>query len=280
MLDLRQSPKYAKYMEGIGWRVEKINGVFAYIRKIPIVGNVIKIQRPEKIEKNKVRNLVQKYRPFQIFIEPINQDQVSSVKRLGFKASKSYFVPSKTIHIDLTKSENLLLKEMHYKTRYNIKKINHQLLTINYSSDIKSFADFWQKCALKQRGMFLSQKNEIIKIFDAFAKNAQIVFVQKRIDKEILAGILLLHSNKTSYYMYAAASDEGKKHFAPTIAAWEAIRLSKKTGSKVFDFEGIYDERFPLKSWLGFTRFKKSFGGHEVEYPGAFVKTSLPFLNL
>ena len=76
--------------------------------------------------------------------------------------------------------------------------------------------------------------------------------------------------------MYAAASDAGKKLFAPTLCAWEAIKLSKKHGSKIFDFEGIYDERFPLKSWHGFTRFKKSFGGREIEYPGAFVKYRIP----
>jgi len=54
-------------------------------------------------------------------------------------------------------------------------------------------------------------------------------------------------------------------------------KLAKKMGCKIFDFEGIYDDRFPLKSWLGFSRFKKSFGGLEVEYPGAYSKFLLPF---
>lgn len=50
---------------------------------------------------------------------------------------------------------------------------------------------------------------------------------------------------------------------------------AKKRGCKIFDFEGIYDERFPNKSWLGFTHFKKSFGGYEVSYPGTYTKTRL-----
>jgi lipid II:glycine glycyltransferase (peptidoglycan interpeptide bridge formation enzyme) len=76
--------------------------------------------------------------------------------------------------------------------------------------------------------------------------------------------------------MYAASSKKGKKLYAPTLNTWEAIRLSKKKGSSIYDFEGIYDSRFPLKTWRGFTRFKKSFGGKEIKYPGAFVKHRLP----
>jgi lipid II:glycine glycyltransferase (peptidoglycan interpeptide bridge formation enzyme) len=73
--------------------------------------------------------------------------------------------------------------------------------------------------------------------------------------------------------MYAASSLEGKKYFAPTLVAWNAIMSSKKEGKKIFDFEGIYDERFPLNSWKGFSRFKNGFGGNVVSYPGCLSKT-------
>ncbi len=57
----------------------------------------------------------------------------------------------------------------------------------------------------------------------------------------------------------------------------DAILLAKKSGCKVFDFDGIYDERFPIKTWLGFTKFKKGFGGKEIEYPGCYISRALPF---
>ena len=43
------------------------------------------------------------------------------------------------------------------------------------------------------------------------------------------------------------------------------------------DLEGVYDERFPNKKWLGFTHFKKCFGGKEKEYPGTYTRTRFPF---
>lgn len=295
MLDLRQTSEYAKYLEKIDWKVEKLKSGYAYIKKVPFIGNLIKIQRPQTLNYNKIRNLITEYKPFQIIIEPKNQYQVSSIKYHGFKQSRSYFLPSKTIYIDLTKSEKQLLKEMHHKTRYNIGLGKRSKVKVESSKDILVFADFWNKCALKQRGMFINQKKEMTELYKAFSKNAYIIMVfchpefisgsknkespkQVRDDKLILlAGVLVICTKEIAYYMFAASTYEGKKLFAPTLAAWEAIKLAKKMKCRIFDFEGIYDDRFPLKSWLGFTRFKKSFGGKEIEYPGTYTKFLLPF---
>jgi lipid II:glycine glycyltransferase (peptidoglycan interpeptide bridge formation enzyme) len=271
-------------MSSLGWDTEAIDSThvyqsthrpsYAYIRKIPILGNVIKIQRAERINLQVITALIAKFKPFQIIIEPKYLKHCQLLTEHGFRLSKSYFVPSKTIQIDLTKSESLLLSEMHQKTRYNIKS-HFPYLTSHISKDILSFANFWQECALKQRGMFLSQKKEIIEIYNAFGKDAYIVLVKN--GREIMSGILLICTKDIAYYMYAASTSSGKKQYAPTINVWEAMKLAKKLKRKVFDFEGIYDERFPLNSWQGFTRFKKSFGKSEVKYPGTYIKTMLPF---
>ncbi len=276
MLDLRQTSNYSRYMSSLGWNVEKINNIYAYIRKIPMLGNIIKIQRPKKINYQSIVLLKAKYNPFQIIVEPRYTKHISLLTDHGFRLGKSYFVPSKTIQIDLTKSEKQLLSLMHQKTRYNIKRTSkNPSFKIQISNDIQEYAEFWQGCALKQRGMFLSQKKEIIEIYNAFGKDAHIILIQK--GKNILSGILLICTKDIAYYMYAASTIEGKKLFAPTLNAWEVIKFAKKLKCKVFDFEGIYDERFPLKSWQGFTRFKQSFGGREIDYPGTYTKFLLPF---
>ncbi len=278
MPDLRQTPEYTKYMERIGWTVERKKGVNYFIKKFPLIGSFIKIQRPEVLGEKEIKlikRLSEKYRAFQIIIEPKYTNHRSLITNHGFRQSRNAFVPSKTIHIDLSKTEKQLLSEMHYKTRYNIKKAIRNRLQVTSSNNISTFANFWQECARKQRGMFLSQKKEITDIYKAFGKKAVLIFVLH--SNELIAGILLLHTDKISYYMYAASSNLGKELFAPTLCAWEAIKVSKKHGSKIFDFEGIYDERFPLKSWKGFTRFKASFGGREIEYPGAFLKLRFPY---
>jgi lipid II:glycine glycyltransferase (peptidoglycan interpeptide bridge formation enzyme) len=83
--------------------------------------------------------------------------------------------------------------------------------------------------------------------------------------------------SKIAYYWQAFTNSEGRTSLSQYSLLYHGILWAKKQGSRVFDFEGIYDPRFPNKSWQGFTHFKKSFGGYEVEYLGTFVKNRLPF---
>jgi len=276
-MDLRQTPQYAEYIKQLGWNVEKIENVNVFIRKIPIIGSVVKLQRPEKLSKNMIKrlnDLGKQYRAFQITIEPLTIKHQSLIVAHGYKLSKSPSLCTKTVHVDLTKSENNILSKMHHKTRYNIKVAKKRGVIVSASKDIERFAEFWQKQAFSQRRMFLPMKHEINAIYTSFGKDAHILFATK--DKALLSAILLILTKDIAYYMYATSTREGKRLFAPTLVAWESIRLAKKLGCKLYDFEGIYDERFPLPSWKGFSRFKKSFYREFVDYPGSFVKYQIP----
>jgi lipid II:glycine glycyltransferase (peptidoglycan interpeptide bridge formation enzyme) len=303
MQDLRQSPNHAKFLKSMGWIVETKNGVNYFIKKFPIVGSFIKIQRPKEIDFEYIQRLKKEHRAFQIIIEPSlsssdsprfrpfgqysartgpteDHTAISVPKNNhdlfythGFKECKSPFLPSKTIFIDLTKSEKTLLKEMHQKTRYNIKIAKRNKVEILKSKDIEMFINFWHICHQK-RLLFLNQKKQMREIYKAFVNNADILFAFK--DDFPVAALLILHHDKVGYYMYAASDDEGRSLFAPTLLTWEGIRLSKKRESNYFDFEGIYDNRFPIESWKGFTKFKKGFGGEEIEFPVCYMKYYLP----
>ncbi len=268
--DLRQTGKYSEYIKRIGWGADKFEDIYIFSRKI-LFWRFVKIQRPEgEIAKLLNGYIAEKFKYSTVYIEPKSNSQYNELLELGFRKYNSPFLPSKTIQIDLTKPEVELLKEMHPKTRYNIRKAISDKRKVIRSNDIDKFADFWQSCASK-RGMFLGQKEEIKAIYDAFGKEAVIHLVADN-DNNWLSAILRISTKDTSYYMYAAATDEGKKLFAPTVSAWDAIISAKKEGKRTFDFEGIYDERFPLRSWRGFSRFKKGFGGTEIEYPGTLCK--------
>jgi hypothetical protein len=271
MKDIRQSPQYTNYLSKIGWSTERIDGVNYFIKKFLLIGSLIKIQRPEKIKCETINLLSHKYRAFQIILEPKYLSQVPTITRCGFKLCSSPFLPSKSLYIDLTKSEEVLLLQMHPKTRYNIKIAKRNEIEVLLSKDIDMFINLWHKFR-KSYIFFLSLKKQIKGIYEAFSENSDILFAYH--GQKILACLLVLYADKIAYYMYAAADDTGKKLFAPTLLTWEGIRLAKRKGCKIFDFEGIYDKRFPIKSWEGFTHFKKSFGGYEVKYPGAFVKTN------
>jgi peptidoglycan pentaglycine glycine transferase (the first glycine) len=272
MSDLRQSKEYSNYLKSIGWQIEKINGTFVYLKKLPLLGWFAKIQRPT-ILNNKIIDFVEsKYHPFQFSIEPSNYLPLQ-----GFKQADPS-LPTKTLQIDLTKSQKEILSSFSQKTRYNVHNASKRRTKIVESKNILDFTDFWRQNFEKKRSPFFSQQKNIIALHKSFGKNSKILLAchsgtQAIESQKIIASLFILIHDKTAYYMYAAASDAGRSNFAPTLLTWNAILISKKLGCKLFDFDGIYDDRFPIKSWLGFTKFKKGFGGNEIEYPGRFVKT-------
>jgi peptidoglycan pentaglycine glycine transferase (the first glycine) len=273
MTDLRQTKEYSKYMHSLGWSVEYVNDIQIYLRKI-LFGKVMKMQRPKSLSK-KVIELIEltakKNKVFQIIIEPTSKADSKLLMANGYKQTHP-FVPSKTIQIAVTNSEKKLLEEMSQKTRYNIKIAGRNGIRVTASDNIEAFVEFWNKCAIERKNF--PQTKEILSLYNAFKNKTLILFAFK--NKVLLSAVLVIIAHKKAYYMYAASSKTGKQLFAPTLLVWEALILAKTAGAEIFDFEGIYDSRFPLPSWRGFTKFKQGFGGKEVEYPGAFTKWRLP----
>src|SRR3989344_1585103 len=274
--DLRQTPQYARYMETLGWQTAKVNGDYLYFRKLPLIGNVGKLQRPQKLPTaEQLRALQKRHHLSVLYLEPTRHP---SPITHHLTRAKSAFLPSKTIYIDLAISEETLLKEMKPKTRYNIGLAARRGVIIKNSTLINEFANLWQSSARK-RGMWLPQKKEIKALWSAYRDKAHLLLAHSA--EKPIAGVLLVESPEIMYYMYAGSTSEGKKLFAPTLLAWEAMRLAKEKGKKFFDFEGIYAPRYKsTKTWKGFTKFKEGFGGKVVEYPPTLVYYSNPLLKL
>lgn len=273
-MDLRQTSEYSKYVKALGWDVQKINGSLVFIKAIPLLGKIAKLQRPlNNPSKKDLDQFIKKYNISILSMEP--EEQTIH----GFSYSSSPYLPSKTIQLDLRKTSLLLLSEMKQKTRYNIKIAEKNKLTIKKSVDINLFVEYWQNKAI-ERGQFLPQKKEIINLFQAFGKKSHLYFAYK--SNNIVAGLLILDSPDTAYYMYAFTTDIGKRMFAPTLLSWNAILQAKKRKLKRFDFDGIYDERYPktTKNWMGFTKFKEGFGGRVIEFPDTLVYYRNPILKL
>ena len=60
MVDIRQSKDYARYLSSIGWTTERIKNTNYFIKKFPLIGSIIKIQRPEGIDFKQIKKLSKK----------------------------------------------------------------------------------------------------------------------------------------------------------------------------------------------------------------------------
>lgn len=274
-------------MQLLGWSVVRCQlsdvSCQIFIRKLPLLGNIGKLQRPKgKLDPKKLDEFTKKHGLAALYIEPSLNTPVK-IQNTKYKIHKDCFLPSKTIQIDLTQPQEKLFNQMKKDARYAVRFAQKQGVVIKESKDIETFIKLWQKSA-RSRGMWLPQKREIISLWNAFGPKAHclVAYFDTPVYPSIpVAGALIVESPNTAYYMYAFSTREGKKFSAPTLLVWEAMKLAKKKKCKTFDFEGIYDERYPqTKNWKGFTRFKEGFGGKIVIYPKTLVRYYNPFVRI
>ncbi|MBM3209649.1 peptidoglycan bridge formation glycyltransferase FemA/FemB family protein [Candidatus Shapirobacteria bacterium] len=275
--DLRQSPEYACHLEDLGWKVELIDNCHVFIRRFPLLGSILKIQRPNKIPSlDKVETLARKYHAYKVSLEPQRPFSHLAIKRLknrGYQPSRSSYLPTKTVQIDLRSPLTKILKNCQKDCRYCLKKTSKKPLQLTEVADPKLFQRIWRKSLPFHKWLLVPSLKNLISLKKNFGKHCYLLL---SFYKEIpLGGTIILISGKTAYYFYAFTNQGGRKLLAQYFLVWEAIRLAKRKGCFFFDFEGIYDERFPLKSWQGFSHFKKSFGGKEISYPPPLAKTRL-----
>jgi lipid II:glycine glycyltransferase (peptidoglycan interpeptide bridge formation enzyme) len=186
--------------------------------------------------------------------------------------------PSKTIMLDLSKSEEVLLATMHQKTRYNIRLAEKKGVTINNSPlergaepgeagcvKVDGFEDFWRlmEKTSGRDGFTSHQKDYYEKLLQTAPEKFKL-FTAVYQDKIIAAGIFSFFGDTTTY-LFGASDNEQRGVMAPYLLQWEIIKKAKAAGCKYYDFFGV-DE----KKWPGVTRFKHGFSGEEIKYPGTF----------
>ncbi|OGC44397.1 hypothetical protein A2V54_03410 [candidate division WWE3 bacterium RBG_19FT_COMBO_53_11] len=275
--DLRQSAGWAKYLQSQGWKIEESKGFKAYIRKVPLVGSVIKIQRPAEIPPvEEIDRIAKKHHALFVKLEPPLgvRDQASEIR--GFKPDSSPNLPTKTLVIDLTKSEKELWEDLSQDARQSVRKARSEQLTVDscqhgdkdFEPALQNFHKLLKETGRRQ-GFWTPSLTQLRAKADAFGQDVILFLVQPG----PLAGAFFLRDGETVYYHHAGSSPEGREKHAPYLLLWEAIKFFRHS-AKQLDLEGVSDPRFPkqTKRWSGFTIFKNKFGGQERDYPAPLIR--------
>jgi lipid II:glycine glycyltransferase (peptidoglycan interpeptide bridge formation enzyme) len=286
MVDIRQSIHYANYIKREGWIVERIGEINYFIRqfpvrKFPIIGSILKVQRPEEINYDIINKLCRKHRVFQIILEPslasgFGTFSHNQLYAQGFKLSKSPYLPSKTLQIDLTQAQKEIFRHFKKDARYAVKRGEAAIIRpYSTPNEIRKWREAWKNSVKFDR--YVPSAGQLINLRKSFPGNYSLFLASHNMSGRIIGGVLFTRSSHDfAYYWYGFTNDEGRSSLSQYSLLYQGILWAKKQGCKVFDFEGVYDPRFPNKSWLGFSHFKRSFGGYEVEFPGCYTKSRLP----
>lgn len=298
-----QSWEWGEFRKKTGIKVIREDNFQMTIHKIPklpwTIGYLPKGNLPDKKLIEKLKKIGKENNCIFIQLEP-NFQKIPNFKlqisNLGLLPSVHPLFTKFTFILDLTRSEEELLKAMHQKTRYNIKVAQkHGVKVIEDNSD-KAFQEYlklMKETTKRQKFHAHTPKYHKLMWKELGARNQESKIKTKNHASNRLTAYLLLAKYKnitltawilfvfkdTLYYPYGASSRKYRETMASNLMMWEAIKFGKRLRLKKFDMWGALGPNpNPKDAWYGFHRFKQGYGGKLVEFIGSYDLIINPIL--
>ncbi|PIP86226.1 peptidoglycan bridge formation protein FemAB [Candidatus Collierbacteria bacterium CG10_big_fil_rev_8_21_14_0_10_43_36] len=223
-------------------------------------------------EAGKKGAIMVKFEPNEKDIEA-SQKQVRELAGIfDFRAGKPLFTKY-TFQLDISKSEEEILKNMNQKTRYNVRLAEKKGVKIVEDNSEEAFEEYWKLTeeTTKRQKFFAHGKSYHRKMWQTMIVNGGGHLLKAIYEGKTLTTWVLFELNDVLYYPYGASSNQNKEVMASNLMMWETIKLGKKHGCKMFDMWGSMGPE-PDRSdpWYGFHRFKQGYGGELTEFVGTY----------
>lgn len=292
-----QSKEWAEFRKAWGNEVLETEYGYLTLHKLPFtpykIGMFIKCPPPTSkmlsdlkklsVEKNIVFIKLEPSTPVRVDGKIVLKD-LSDIEKIlsknGAAKGKTLFTPS-TFWIDLTKSEEDLLKSFHPKTRYNIRLAEKKGVSVIEDNSDKAFEKYLKlmKETVERQG-FYAHSEKYHRLMWKYL-GPQATSRTKRLEEpersrkpiahlltascenEVLTAWVVFAYKDFLYYPYGASTDKHKDLQSNSLMMWEAIKFGKRLSLKTFDLWGREEGK-------GFTKFKEGFSPSVVEFLGTW----------
>ncbi|MBI2056127.1 MAG: peptidoglycan bridge formation glycyltransferase FemA/FemB family protein [Candidatus Sungbacteria bacterium] len=187
---------------------------------------------------------------------------------LGFRRSPIHMHPERAWMLDLSRSEDELLKSMRKQTRHCIRNAAMAGVAVSQSTDSRDIGEFYKiyKATVARQDFVPFSREYLEKEFSLFAKDGQAAVFLGRYNGEVISGAIVIFANGSGFYHHGASNPQFAKVPAAHLLQWEIIREAKKRGFLWYNFWGVAPENAVRHPWAGLSLFKKGFGGSSEEY--------------
>ncbi len=243
------------------------------------IGYCPKSSVPDKEEVEAIFKEAQKRGAIFVKFEPNEKINPETEKEISSLASNFNWVKGKplftkyTFQLDISKTEEDLLKNMHQKTRYNLRLAEKKGVEIIEDNTLKGFEDYWKLMeeTTKRQGFFAHTKEYHQKMWQTMTESGMGHLFKAVYEEKTLTAWMVFILNDTIYYPYGASGNENREVMASNLMMWEVIRYGKKQGCKLFDMWGsLGPDPDTADPWYGFHKFKQGYGAELVEFLGSF----------
>ena len=194
---------------------------------------------------------------------PENRALIESIPSL----SASYFLHAEnTVFVDLTQSEEDLLKNMRRQTRYEVRRSEKLNFKVKKSNDPEILREFHQIQAetAKRQGFIPPRRKDLNAYAKAFGSDLQIY--RATLDNKPVAYGLVITDALEGDYFEAASTELNYKFPGAYALQWYVMRDLKKQGKLRYNLWGIAPAGQKNHKFAGVTTFKTGFGGEKFDY--------------
>jgi lipid II:glycine glycyltransferase (peptidoglycan interpeptide bridge formation enzyme) len=190
-------------------------------------------------------------------LTPLSDNEFKPIKTIDIQ-------PPRTILLDLSLDEEELLVGMHQKTRYNIRLASRKGVKVR-EAGAEEFDKFWglMEATADRDGFRLHGRDHYQEMLEAAPRIFRLFLAEY--ENRVIAGNIVAFFGDTVTYVHGASDHEYRRVMAPYALQWKVISLAKDQNFRYYDLYGIDENK-----WPGVTRFKRGFGGKEVQYPGTY----------
>ncbi|MFH0987587.1 MAG: peptidoglycan bridge formation glycyltransferase FemA/FemB family protein [Patescibacteria group bacterium] len=256
-------------------KVTAKRGCFLFVPHGPILSNSIEQIANSKKEMLKIvikelKSIARREKIIFIRIAPFwerKEENIKIFRRLGFRDAPIHIHPELTWQLDITKSEDEILKNMRKTTRNLVKRAEKEGVEIFSSKDFKDIELFYRSYQeTVRRHVFVPFARSFLeKEMRNFLPESVLLFFASW-KGDILSCAMIIFWQGVAFYHHGASSSKFPKIPASYLLQWRAIKEAKKRGCQLYNFWGIAPEEDLTHPWHGLTLFKKGFGGEKREY--------------
>lgn len=178
--------------------------------------------------------------------------------------------PSSSLIADLRQSEDDLLRGMKQKGRYNIKIAERNGIIVKSFGDKSGLDVFYELYARSQlrNGVKPKPVDYFVRMWEA-GRDSLRIFVAYFGEVPVATALVVLFGKEATYF-FGGSSGEHREKMASFKLHREIMKWLRAGGFEKYDLWGVVPETMKDHSWYGFSKFKRSFGGEEVSYIGAY----------
>lgn len=203
--------------------------------------------------------------------EPAGQKLQAYYRKNGWIRSPQQIQFANSVWINTDPTEEELLANMKQRTRYKVRLAEKKGVTVRRGTpaDFEPIADLYTETSARD-GFLIRDKGYYLDVWQRFYAADMLTPLIAEVEGNMIAAVMIFVTGNTARYVYGMSGADHREKMPNYLLQWEAIKLAKEKGCRIYDLWGAPDEFNESDRMWGVYQFKRGLGGEVVITPGAW----------